>query len=251
MKPSRNPVNRPRRYQVNENYVVRVTVEQPSSAEKFTANAQLLDLSPGGAKLSLNRPIRFEEALTIALHSEELELHLIVSARVCWTRQQGEGCWVLGCSFDPQLPREELEKLFAQGLLERRDNLRHSVRGQAVGRWEMHAEETPVGLLDLSNGGFSLLSPYAAQIGGNFHLSVDRESEAGPIEVLSTVQWQIQVDGGYIIGCAFADRRTFFTLRKRLCPDAETRSNRVARRALPLLSAAAVAALVYLCWQLF
>src|SRR5688572_30801837 len=111
MKPSRKIVQRARRYAVNENYVVRVTLKHYDDHDlPQITNARLVDLSPGGAKLILVTPLAFEDDLIVTLESQELELCLSLSARICWFRQQSGGAWVMGCSFDPQLPDEELER---------------------------------------------------------------------------------------------------------------------------------------------
>lgn len=252
MKPTRKFVNRPRRYPVNDNFVVRVTIEQASTNEPLSVNARLLDLSPGGAKLSLISPIRFDEAMTLSLHSDELNLHLSISARVCWIRQQDETCWVVGCAFEPRLPDDELERMFAHGLLERRREQRDSVRGQAIAKWELHPDETPVGLLDLSAGGFSVLSPFAAQIGTHLQMALESACGTKRVDVLANVHWQLQVEGGYVFGCGFDNSQTYGAMKSCLFPEGECPLGLSKSAAWSLMGVAVVTlfALAYCFWQM-
>jgi hypothetical protein len=249
MKSSRKIIERSRRYSVSENYVVRVTLKHYDELDQpLITAAELLDLSPGGAKLSLAAPFQFQDDLIVSLESEELNLHLSLSARICWLRQQGPGNWILGCAFDPQLPDAEIEHLFSYGLLERREAPRQSVRGQATACWENAADETPLGLLDLSSGGFSMLSPAGSEAGRRLRLSLESE-EHEPFVAAATMRWQLQVDGGWIIGCEF-DNPQAFTAFKQCFGSVPQRSGASQRRRLvSLASIGAGAVLLYWCWQ--
>jgi hypothetical protein len=182
-------------------------------------DARLIDLSPGGVKLSLSTPLRFHETVELSLLSEELGLNLAATASVVWSRPGKGANYTVGCSFNPPLVPESLEQLFANGLLERRRARRYSVRGQAQATWELGPAETPVGLLDLSVGGFSLLSPSPASNGSNIRVSMERNEEQSPLDISAAIRWQMQVDGGYVIGCTFKDPLTYSALRNHLLPE--------------------------------
>ena len=253
MKSPRKIIERSRRYSVSENYVVRVTLKHYDEHDRpLMTAAVLVDLSPGGAKLLLGGPFPFEDDLIVSLESEELHLDLALSARICWLRQQGERQWVLGCSFDPQLPDSEIEHLFSYGLLERREAPRQSVRGQATACWQGDEEtdETPVGLLDLSEGGFSMLSPASSEVGKRLRLSLDG-AEHKLVDTSATVRWQLQVEGGWIIGCEFVHPQAFDALNKCFCSQPHRTESPRRRRLLSLASVCAGTILLYWCWQMW
>lgn len=249
MKPSRKIIERSRRYSVSENYVVGVTLKHYDEHDRpLITAARLLDLSPGGAKLALATSFPFEDDLIVSLESEELNLSLSLSARICWLRQQDDREWILGCAFDPQLPDAEIEHLLSYGLLERRETPRQSVRGQAMACWEGGMDETPVGLLDLSEGGFSMLSPMFAEAGKRLRLSLD-SAEHELIDAAATVRWGLKVDGGWIIGCQFENRRAFAALEKRLGVQPQRYEATPRRRLMSLASLGAGMIALYWCWQ--
>jgi hypothetical protein len=249
MKIPRRIIERSRRYSVSEHYVFKVTLKHYDEHDRpQTMAAELLDLSPGGAKFCMPNSLACEDDLIVSLQSEELNLDLSLSARICWQRQQADGQWILGCAFDPQLPEAEIEHLFGFGLLERREAPRQSVRGQASARWESATEDTPVGLLDLSEGGFSMLSPMNSEPGQRLRLTLDSE-EHGLVDAAATVRWGLPVDGGWIIGCEFEHRGAFSALEERF---GGRRGNAASARpsgAVSLASIGVCMLLIYLCWQ--
>lgn len=206
------------RYQVTRARAVRVVIERAAGITQETLEAELSDLSPSGAKLRLESPakVQFQEAILLRLESQEIGLNLTIHAKVCWIRGSAADCWTLGCTFSPSLPEHCIQELFNKGLLERRRNTRRSVRGQAVARWELDAAATNVGLLDISTGGFSVLSAKPAKPGSRMSLRPEKWRASEP-EVTERVQWLLRVEGGFVIGCEFCDSRDFTRLRETVC----------------------------------
>jgi hypothetical protein len=237
---------RPKRFAVKDDFVVRVTVDRAADCRPAAVEAELLDLSPGGAKLALPSPLRFHEPVQLALSSEQFDLHLTVSATVRWIKPAKGDMWLAGCKFQPEIPFKSLEQLFSRGFLERRQHARESIRGEALARWELSAADVPVGMLDLSAGGFSFLSPLPAANGSHVRLSF--ESAAGqPVTLAAAIQWQVQAEGSYMVGCAFINNQSYRLLRDRFCPEMPARP-RPPRSRLVLLSLATLAAAASCLW---
>jgi hypothetical protein len=235
---------RPRRYAVNDDLVVRVTVDRRPDCRPTVIEAELLDLSPGGAKLALPSALRFQEPVQLTLASEQFDLHLTVSCIVRWIKPAKGDLWQAGVKFDPEIPFKSIQQLFSSGFLERRQHIRESIRGEARARWELSTADVPVGMLDLSAGGFSLLSPLPAANGT--HLLLSFESAGGPIGLAAGIQWQLQVEGGYVIGCAFINNHSYRLLRDRFCPELPRYPRR--SRRLALLTVATLAAAANYVW---
>jgi hypothetical protein len=207
---SKQMERRESRYALRGNVPARLTLRR-ADEPVAQVEARLLDISPGGAKLTLDVALAIDAAAELRLESPELGLDLVVPGRVCWARAEGPR-WVLGCAFQPPLPPEALEPFFEHGLLERRRNSRRVAVGRAVARWEMCEGETPVELLDYSTGGFCVRAPQRAQTDGRLLLRL-----AGPDgvlrEVLAKVRWQSAIVGGCVLGCEFQSAEGLRTLR--------------------------------------
>jgi hypothetical protein len=206
------------RYQVSRARAARVVVERTGDIAPEVIEAELLDLSPSGAKVRIENVARaqFQDGILLRLECPELGLNLSISARVCWIKPAGEGFSSLGCAFTPALPEHCIQELFNKGLLERRRNSRRSVRGQAMARWEVDAATTDVGMLDISTGGFSVLSARAARPGNRLAVVPENWPRSEP-EITARVQWLLRVDGGFIIGCEFCEPDDYRRLREAVC----------------------------------
>src|SRR5262245_3499635 len=83
-----------------------VRAQWDSAAGTIATSADLLDLSRGGAKLSLYASPIIGTSLT--LHFDDLAA--AVPSTVCWSRAEGDRSWA-ACSFEPPLEDSLFESL--------------------------------------------------------------------------------------------------------------------------------------------
>lgn len=197
---------RPPRFPVAKAHAVVVHVWSEDTRDSQTVAGTLLDLSPGGAKVLLATPFRFQQAVMLRLECPELSLYLCLAARVCWIRPTGEQ-WQLGCSFDPPLPDEDLQRLLSEGVLDRRRCQRKRINHGATASWELNSKPTEVTIVDLSGGGFCLHSPLPAEPAGRLKLQVIGRNDQR-IDATATVQWRMQTEEGYLLGCSVPHAET-------------------------------------------
>lgn len=223
-----SPPIRPPRYPFTKSHALAVHVQSGETADGVTVPGELIDLSPGGAKVLLDSPFRFQQAVTLRLESEELGLHLSLAARVCWIRSSGAQ-WRLGCAFDPLLPREDVDRLLSNGVLDRRSAEREPIDRPASATWELNSQPTPVTVVDLSRGGFCLRAPLSAEPSSRLRLQV----AAAPgtfVEATATVQWRLEVPEGFLLGCSLANLETYMALRSALLSEPPPRVRPKRRR---------------------
>jgi len=207
----RIPAKRENRIPVRNLQLVRVTVAG-GPGQLTSSDAVLGDISRGGAKLKLDQPLPFQDHISILLQSPELGLKLTLAARVCWVRQEPEGDWLVGCTFEPELPKDSLEKLFVSGLLERRLFPRKARRTLVSAKWELDAQTLPAYLWDVSEGGFCILSPQTRQVGRRVLITIEHQGRTEQVQ--AETHWQAPVAGGYVVGCQFINREGCDLLRE-------------------------------------
>jgi hypothetical protein len=221
-------------------------VQAGDSDDGITVPGELLDLSPGGARVLLDSPFRFQQAVTLRLESEELGLHLSLAARVCWIRPHGAQ-WRLGCSFDPLLPREHVDRLLSNGVLDRRSAEREPIDRPATATWELNSQPTPVMVVDLSRSGFCLRAPLSAEPSSRLRLQV-AAAHGTIVEATVTVQWRLAVAEGFLLGCSLANLETYLALRSALLSEPPSRVRPKRRRlawcALMIAACAGLASLL-------
>ncbi len=181
---------------------VRVQIERLSEPVPTAVTAELLDLSVQGAKLQIPCSLRFHERLVLRLNSNEREFALAVETSVRWIRSAENGTWTFGCAFEPRLPAREMEALFDHGLLERRKYERIPISVPALAYWELDPQPTTVQLVDLSHGGFCLLTSLQGKIGARVRLSVNK-ADGNPAEIIAAARWESVSSEGRLIGCEF------------------------------------------------
>ena len=232
---------------VNARCPVRVVLERgtetPSSVE-----AELMDLAPGGARLVLDVAVQFQEMVTLRLEGAKLKRSLSASAKVCWIRKTDDDRWALGVSFSPALPEERLDELYSSGLLERRRNPRRSFHAPALARWELTPEPVAVEMLDVSLGGFSVQSPCSAKFDSRMRLTIE-DGEESTVDISGRVRWEAQVGDGYMIGCEFTGHGGYTQLRDAIAYAEAREVPRIGpKRKLSIISAAGVAAVLWVYW---
>jgi hypothetical protein len=205
--------NEPTNQRASQRFAVRnvdeiyATVSREDGAE---VTAEPIDISEGGVKLRVYEPFRFDEVIHFVLGCAEGPMRLRISCRVAWLKEW-EGCWLLGCQFDPKLPAEMLEELFSSGIVERRQFARWPAEGEATARWELQPEPFAAQLYDISEGGFCFRSSTPGQIEKRVRLMF--ETPDGPVTVQGKGQWFASVHDAYLVGCAFIDNASSLALR--------------------------------------
>lgn len=196
------------RHWVADGQTTTVMVKRGSGSNSEAFPAKLLDLSRNGVKLSAPSCIRFGEAVSLNLAIQELDLVLNVSAEVCWTRPTEGGAWLIGCSFQPELPQDTLDILAASGQLERRNEPRRPISFQATVRWNSDKIVAPVALIDWSQSGFCMLTAQVGTAGQEVALYLDKlvQPDRTPVSIAAKAQWAFKVADIHLVGCAFLHR---------------------------------------------
>lgn len=205
---------RERRYNVRMPAAVEVVVERKGGLLPEQVPARLLDLTPKGAKLSLDSPLQFMEPVAVRLVSAHAGVEQRHFAQVRWVRA-GEGDeWLAGCSWDAPVPQEVLDQLASTGALQRRESARMEVDGEATVWWGP-GKGVKVRFLDLSEGGFCLGSPEPGQ--GAWLRVVPAAVGEQHVQIIAQLRWQRQIPDGYQLGCKFADPKDYAVLQRLLC----------------------------------
>lgn len=201
------------RYRAGELGRARVLVERPEAPDGQPLAAEMVDLSPGGVRLDLSEPLKFSETVRLRFEHDRAPLHLAMTASVRWIRSAPDDRWTAGCSFSPSLPPECMHELFQKGLLERRRNRRHVVRGQLDARWELSSQPVRAELLDLSAGGFAVRCPRPVAVGSRMQVSIARLDGTQP-SCDAKAQWCLQTGEEFVVGCEFVTSTGYALLQE-------------------------------------
>lgn len=186
----------------------KVVVERKTGAEREKIVAELLDISHGGAKLTVDVCIPFEEAVLLKIDFPELKTRFVFAAYVRWTRPVGESGWILGCAFKPRLTEYALDQLALAGYADRRHYARFPLALRATAGWELGETSIPVLLQDASEGGFGMISPQLEEPGRRLLLHL-RLEDGTPASIPAKVQWYAKKPDEYQIGCVFINEKDF------------------------------------------
>jgi len=206
------------RFKIRTGQALEVTLAQNGARPDQSVLARLIDISRGGAKLSLSSPVLFNSDALLRLKSASLGLDLTMAAGMCWSRPEENRGWLLGCSFTPRLPLEALTKLIESDVLERRITERRQRRIPITAQWELDPAPIPGYLWDVSEGGFCFLSPSRAGEQVTISPAETRRSTA----IRARRQWSLEVGGGYVVGCRYlnaGDHRFFEDLQVSIEPE--------------------------------
>ena len=189
---------REQRYEIlnSESITVQIRREQP----RETIEAELIDISHGGAKLSLPVCLRFAESVDLRIKVSELKFSVDLISEVCWVRPERDR-WLIGLSLKTDIPEKSLERLARAKIIDRRGEPRHAVKSQAIVRWELESEACPVEVRNYSAGGFCIASIRPSHAGASVLLEIDVETDDSTRVIYGRVCWQIEQDGMCILGC--------------------------------------------------
>ena len=203
---------RDNRYKGLQGEDVKVVIERKTEGEPEEVVARLLDISRGGAKLTVTACIPFEEAVRLKIDIPDLHVELVIAADVCWTRPADDGGWMLGCAFKPKLPEDALDQLAKGGYVDRRRHARTPLVLRATACWELGETSIPVRLQDASEGGFAMLCPQLGETGQRLLLHLCND-DGSPASIPAKIQWRLKTGDEYLIGCSFSNEKDFELLR--------------------------------------
>ncbi len=207
-----NLIDRAPRYRLSRDGNITVVIEYEGDETLQTIPAELLDISTGGAKLQTDVSIPMLNIVMLQLQVPELKRTLTVSGEVCWVKPTHEDHWHLGCSFRPPMPQDTLEEFAQCNILERREHQRHQVTMRTRARFELSQDESPVWILNISEGGFCILTQRDGVPGERVQLILEPEN-CSPIHIRAKAQWQVETDEGIVVGCEFLHTRDYQVLR--------------------------------------
>jgi c-di-GMP-binding flagellar brake protein YcgR len=193
------------RFPVVEGKTIRVKIERRGDASAKEFDAELIDISHGGVKLSAASCPAIREAVLLRLVLPEIDLDLQVDARVCWSRPGPGELWYLGCALQPSLPDRVLTDLAINGFLQRRRDPRRQVDLGAQMRCEGVPEAVDVRIVDFSSGGLRIRSPQEAEMGQRLLLQLEDGPDATD-SFLAKAAWQLRREDGYELGCTFVNK---------------------------------------------
>jgi c-di-GMP-binding flagellar brake protein YcgR len=206
--PSKNPyehLRRTPRFKASAEREMNVVIERAAGCQPREVRGKVLDLSLGGAKLSVPSEIDLQEKVSLRWDVEQLEVDFFTAATVCWARTESANCWRLGCSFEKQLPDALISQLAVHGYIDRREGGRDAVAIHASVQWELTQETVPVRLNDVSAGGFSLVSADHVPTGSRCRLILP-SGQRDPVVAGASVEWQRKTADGYMLGCAYLEK---------------------------------------------
>jgi hypothetical protein len=231
---------------VVERVPVKVVVERGQERNPASVEAQLLEMSAIGAKLSTTSPLQFSESVVLKINSRELELNLVVTCVVHWVRYGPGDKWTVGCSFVTEFPQEALDRLASAGLVDRRESHRCQVASEATARCESDQKAVSTVLRDVSVGGYCLFSPEPARPGDRMLVRF-RTPLGGQEEMCARIQWCVEHNNGYILGCAFANGKEP-RIARHFASEVVVGSVPTVVRRLSLITIVGAAAVVLLGW---
>jgi hypothetical protein len=186
-----------------------VHLAQANGSERIAARVR--DVSVGGARLVVDRPLQLGQILSLELPGErEVQKVLAYVVRVI---KLAEARWSLGCTFSRELSPADLERFAARpARLRQRDQRdqraseRHpctlSASYQRIGEGE-----SPVGtarVLNISASGIGLVLTEAVEAGSLLNLNLHNSQGALVHTILGcVVHSTVRASGEVVIGCNF------------------------------------------------
>lgn len=204
-------IEREPRYLVVDQSAVTIDI-QSSNYTEAKLDAVLMDISAGGAKLKSQQQLPHGNQIALQLVSNELQGRVNVDATVCWTQLGSRGEWIVGVSFQPKIPEFVLDQLAKAGVFDRRDERRQPVSISSTAAWQLTRGTEPVCIVDISPGGFCLLSPQPGKPGA--HVMLKFAAEKGDATVTGRCLWQVEIEQGFTLGCEFCSKSDYTTLRR-------------------------------------
>ena len=201
---ARYSVDRPDAVIVQLRYRLHETVE--------VLDAQLADISAYGMKLRTSVAVPLKETVQVQLSLTSGAVDVSLDGEVCWARPKDEKYWWLGISLVAPISDEILDQMAAYEIVDRRRDRRLRVAADAKARFELESETFDVKVLDLSQGGFSLLAPKTGQVGDRLLLIVN-PNQLSSAPVLGRICWTRDEGERHVYGCEFITSSAAATVR--------------------------------------
>lgn len=184
---------------------IHCTVEWVVEDNTFTADAEIINVSRNGARISCPEPFAAGQEIRLTINAKEFDVESTGSAVVRWVEPCNAN-WMIGCEFRRPLSSELTGRLAVAGCVTRRQDIRRATDLYGQMSQELSGDQAVgVRIEDCSAGGVRIYSPRPAGLNERLLLRVRRASgkyQSVPIKVA----WQIQIAAGYYIGCTFLDR---------------------------------------------
>ncbi len=206
-------INRDPRFRFRSPEKFTVTVILTNGDEQTNVPGKLLDISCGGAKILIDRPAIVKDSIRVQMSCEEFDISAEWAAEVCWLSPPRSDGWVIGCSFEPRIPEDLLETLFDTGELERRQHQRQEVSLRMTLRWEACSEQGVAWILNVSEGGFCMLTNLAGSPPQRVSLATEGDEDLD-LNIVARSKWQVQTEEGFCVGCEFVSNQTFKSLQQ-------------------------------------
>ena len=203
-------VRREERFALNSTTKLPVKVMRAGGESEEAGTA--VDISFSGAKLELSSAVAPKSELEIAINdSTEGQ-----KAYACWSRPAPSGAWWVGCRFEEKLPLTLIDGLAEDGVIDRRQDERRLMSVDGNARFELEAKERPVRLVNMSQGGFSLIT--ATDPGDSKRLMFTAPGRRGhqPVNVTARIAWSKPVAEGFQIGCQFSTHNGYQKMHEAL-----------------------------------
>ncbi len=198
--------DRDSRFRAQQKQLVRVELVG-EDGQVSVSTAQLCDLSQRGAKLQMETELPVGTGAVVRFADTDGQFAFSMNAAVCWTRAESRKLWTLGCRFDPAVPAELISQLVDGGVLERRSFGRRPLRLPLMVRGQLESQPMEASIVDISAGGFCLLSKIEAQNGTRLLLSHRREGLS--LDFVARAMWRVEAGDQCLVGCEFLHRSAY------------------------------------------
>lgn len=167
--------------------------------DSTVATGQIVDLTPNGAKLSLDALLNYQEVVVVEVAMPMLDIATALTATVAWSKATPAGdVWLSGCSFNEPFEEGILDRLAAGGVIDRRIDARTPCDIRVEALWQLEDTARVAAIIDFSKGGFCLACVTEKPIGTKVHVRL-----ASGDCVVGVVRWIAEYTGGQVFGCQF------------------------------------------------
>jgi hypothetical protein len=171
--------------------------------------AQIQDISRGGARLQVDRDIAHGRMIRIDLPEHAPGMHTSVLACVVHVRRGPQGIYSLGCQFSTELSEQDMQILGAPKVRANRSDerlwQRIKVAGTAIYRdVRQNGDEKRAAIYNLSPTGVALLLDEEIGPGTLLQLDLYAQRATQALQILACVVYQTpHEDGLWLVGCNF------------------------------------------------
>jgi Tfp pilus assembly protein PilZ len=248
-------LRRSARYFVKKPANVGVEVRYQVDGEHRTTACELADISSQGMKLKTSSTFAIKQSVQIRLTVASCQTELDLRGEVCWSRPCDQQFTWIGILLSSEISIEQLDRFAVQGIIDRRRDRRLEVEADVLVRFELGSEVHRAKILDLSQGGFSVVTTETVNVGDRILLIVDPDAvNAAPIP--GRICWMRADGSSCIYGCEFLSATAAAVVRSRLA-HRDSHQDEPANLVRPIttgsstiLLAGGTCLIALLCWQM-